>query len=197
MPCLGFVMAKELGEYGGIVSPVSGRSMISMCTTYELVVSKRGRASISENRTELTAQSRNCMFLSRRFRYILMSAVSGCRQRASLSPRARSHYCAWGSETCRRPILLLNTSNQSPQGNVLIDDNFTARLCDFGLVRVIHQDGAKTGTTTATAHHGTVRYLAHELVNDPNPRPPSTASDVHALGCIGLEVSLSLTVYNN
>jgi hypothetical protein len=46
--------------------------------------------------------------------------------------------------------------------------------------------------TTATAHHGTVRYLAYELVKD--ERPPSTASDVHALGCIGFEVGLSLVI---
>jgi serine/threonine protein kinase len=76
----------------------------------------------------------------------------------------------------------------------MIDDKFTARLCDFGLDRVIRQDGGKTLSTTATAHHGTIRYLAHELVKD--PRPPSTASDIHALGCIGLEVRPSLIEYN-
>jgi serine/threonine protein kinase len=42
--------------------------------------------------------------------------------------------------------------------------------------------------TTTTAHTGTARYLAYELIaSDEEPRP-TTASDVHALGCVGMEV---------
>jgi hypothetical protein len=45
--------------------------------------------------------------------------------------------------------------------------------------------------TTEVAFHGTVRYLAYELVM--YERLPSTASDVHALGCVGREVRASPT----
>jgi serine/threonine protein kinase len=68
----------------------------------------------------------------------------------------------------------------------LIDEALNAKICDFGLVRLIQGNGSPTGLTT-TSHTGTARYLAYELVE--YGEMPTTASDVHALGCIGLEVS--------
>jgi hypothetical protein len=52
--------------------------------------------------------------------------------------------------------------------------------------------------TTTSPHTGTDRYLAYELL-EAEAVPPTTASDIHALGCIGLEVRpikqcLSLTI---
>jgi hypothetical protein len=44
--------------------------------------------------------------------------------------------------------------------------------------------------TTTTAHAGTVRYLAYELAVAGDDACPTTASDIHAVGCIGLEVSI-------
>ncbi|KAG8812646.1 hypothetical protein FRC17_001921 [Serendipita sp. 399] len=69
--------------------------------------------------------------------------------------------------------------------NILIDDDGSARLCDFGLARLMQEHD--TGMTTTTAHTGTVRYLAQELVVADNAKP-TTETDCHALGCIGLEV---------
>ena len=48
--------------------------------------------------------------------------------------------------------------------------------------------------TTTTAHAGTARYLAYELVESLGlgDNLPTTASDVHALACIGMEVSTRL-----
>ncbi|KAG8766213.1 hypothetical protein FRC16_007745 [Serendipita sp. 398] len=69
--------------------------------------------------------------------------------------------------------------------NILIDDDGVARLCDFGLVRLIQE--TPSGMTTTTAHTGTVRYLAQELVISDDPKP-TTETDCHALGCIALEV---------
>jgi hypothetical protein len=43
--------------------------------------------------------------------------------------------------------------------------------------------------TTTTAHTGTVRYLAYELAVAGDDACPTTASDIYAVGCIGLEVS--------
>jgi serine/threonine protein kinase len=42
--------------------------------------------------------------------------------------------------------------------------------------------------TTTTEHTGTERYLAPELVMADDGGRPTIASDVYALGCIGLEV---------
>jgi serine/threonine protein kinase len=42
--------------------------------------------------------------------------------------------------------------------------------------------------TTTTAHTGTERYLAPELVNGDDLEYPTPASDIYALGCLGLEV---------
>jgi serine/threonine protein kinase len=49
--------------------------------------------------------------------------------------------------------------------------------------------------TTTSPHTGTPRYLAPELLSDP-PAMPSKASDVWALGCIGLEVRLFRSPYD-
>jgi serine/threonine protein kinase len=69
----------------------------------------------------------------------------------------------------------------------LIDDYGHARICDFGLVRILSNE--KTGMTTTSEHTGTTRYLAYELVAPGQPIT-TTASDVHAIGCIGLDASL-------
>jgi serine/threonine protein kinase len=70
--------------------------------------------------------------------------------------------------------------------NVLVHDTGHARICDFGLVRILSDDAVRLNTTTK--HTGTARYLAYELVVDEKPLP-TEASDVHAIGCIGLDVS--------
>lgn len=43
--------------------------------------------------------------------------------------------------------------------------------------------------TTTSEHTGTSRYLAPELIASEHSVHPTTASDVYALGCLGLEVS--------
>lgn len=77
--------------------------------------------------------------------------------------------------------------------NILIDDNLCARICDFGLVRLILERG-NTGLTTTTAHTGTDRYKSRELIKNRRAKPTVT-SDIHALGCIGLEFVLSTIPY--
>jgi eukaryotic-like serine/threonine-protein kinase len=67
----------------------------------------------------------------------------------------------------------------------MIDDKGNARICDFGLTRILWEGNAeKTPTTTYT---GTPRYLAYELVKTERPTP-TPASDIYALGCVGLDV---------
>ncbi|KIM23626.1 hypothetical protein M408DRAFT_77286, partial [Serendipita vermifera MAFF 305830] len=71
-------------------------------------------------------------------------------------------------------------------GNVLINDAGEAQICDFGLVKIFSEQGS-TGMTTTTAHTGTERYLAYELVTGDESNP-TMASDIYAVGCIGLEL---------
>jgi serine/threonine protein kinase len=67
----------------------------------------------------------------------------------------------------------------------MIDDQGAARICDFGLVRILSDENSgKMATTTYT---GTPRYLAYELVAAERPIQ-TLESDIHALGCIGLDV---------
>jgi len=73
------------------------------------------------------------------------------------------------------------------QRNILIDHDGHAQICDFGLVRIFLDEGS-SGMTTTTHHTGTVRYLAYELVLAGEDAMPTTASDIYAVGCIGLEV---------
>lgn len=74
----------------------------------------------------------------------------------------------------------------------MIDETGRPRLCDFGLARIFLEEES-TGLTTISEHTGTTRYLAPELVAGENSVHPTTASDVYALGCLGLEVSTSTT----
>ncbi|PVG01090.1 kinase-like protein [Serendipita vermifera] len=76
--------------------------------------------------------------------------------------------------------------------NVLISGDGVALICDFGLVRLLQED-MPTGTTTSTGHTGTTRYLAYELVTTIDNPTPTTASDIYALGCLGMEVSVQIT----
>ena len=68
----------------------------------------------------------------------------------------------------------------------MIDDSGKAQLCDFGLVKIL-ADG-NSGMTTTSPYGGTERYLARELLVGGEEVSPTTASDIYAVGCIGLEV---------
>jgi serine/threonine protein kinase len=67
----------------------------------------------------------------------------------------------------------------------MIDDQGNARICDFGLTRIFSEDN--TGKTVTTTYTGTPRYLAYELVKTEQPFP-TAATDMYALGCVGLDV---------
>ncbi|KIM21777.1 hypothetical protein M408DRAFT_301122 [Serendipita vermifera MAFF 305830] len=80
-------------------------------------------------------------------------------------------------------------------GNVLINDAGNAQICDFGLVKIFLEQGS-TGMTTTTAHTGTERYLAYELIMGEESNP-TMASDIYAVGCIGLELLFLEVPYSN
>lgn len=76
---------------------------------------------------------------------------------------------------------------------MLIDDNLIPQICDFGLVSIFLDEGS-SGMTTSSPHTGTDRYLAYELVVDDEQVRPTMASDIFALGGIGLEVCMILSL---
>ncbi|KIM30184.1 hypothetical protein M408DRAFT_22227 [Serendipita vermifera MAFF 305830] len=78
----------------------------------------------------------------------------------------------------------------------LIDESGSAQICDFGLSRIFLEEGG-TGMTTTSVHTGTERYLARELVVGGDEARPTTASDVYAMGCIGLEFIFLQIPYSN
>ena len=51
--------------------------------------------------------------------------------------------------------------------------------------------------TTTSEHTGTTRYLAPELVSSEENVPPTTESDVYALGCLGLEVGHAVAIFSS
>ncbi|PVF97278.1 kinase-like protein [Serendipita vermifera] len=71
-------------------------------------------------------------------------------------------------------------------GNVLINDQGVAKICDFGLVHILMEEGMHSGMTTTSAHRGTERYLPYELVTTQDVRQLTEASDVYSMGCVGL-----------
>ncbi|PVF95332.1 kinase-like protein, partial [Serendipita vermifera] len=68
--------------------------------------------------------------------------------------------------------------------NVLISGG-KAKVCDFGLLKLLAEE--TMGMTTTSAHIGTMRYLARELVIADDQPNTTSHTDVHALGCLGLE----------
>jgi serine/threonine protein kinase len=76
------------------------------------------------------------------------------------------------------------------KGNILIDDQGVARICDFGQARIFMEEGDHSGMTTTSLHRGTERYLPHELVTSDDANQLTKASDVYSMGCVGLFVCL-------
>ena len=72
----------------------------------------------------------------------------------------------------------------SAQANVLIGQDGSAKLCDFGLAKALDDP---TGLTSTTSIRGSPRYMGPELLED--NATVSTHSDVWAWACIAGEVS--------
>lgn len=66
-------------------------------------------------------------------------------------------------------------------GNVLLDASGRARLCDFGLARVL-----RGGRRFARSTVGTPQYMSPEVVDE---EPYGPAADVWSLGCLAYELA--------
>lgn len=84
------------------------------------------------------------------------------------------------------------------QANILIDDDGTARLTDFGLSTTPEFEGTSYNSST---FGGAIRWLAPELLTDSSKRrlqveALSPASDVYYLGAVILQVSKEFTSWD-
>jgi serine/threonine protein kinase len=59
------------------------------------------------------------------------------------------------------------------------------KLLDFGIAKILDDDGSATKLTAANAVVGTPRYIAPELLLDD---PPTPASDIYSLGLVAYEL---------
>lgn len=71
--------------------------------------------------------------------------------------------------------------------NVVVQNNLEAALCDFGISKLILDEGEHSGFTTWDACSGTAGYQPKEILIE---CPPTTAADVYAFGGLTLAVSL-------
>ena len=62
------------------------------------------------------------------------------------------------------------------------------KLLDFGIAKILDDDGSATKLTAANAVVGTPRYIAPELLLD---EPPTPASDIYSLGLVAYELLLA------
>ncbi|KZW01248.1 kinase-like protein [Exidia glandulosa HHB12029] len=69
--------------------------------------------------------------------------------------------------------------------NVLISDDHSVRLTDFGFSKLLVDSETKSVSEHSTLS-GTCRWMAPEIVDDTSPH--SKASDIWACGCLVLEV---------
>ncbi|KAK9749146.1 hypothetical protein RND81_02G105200 [Saponaria officinalis] len=65
--------------------------------------------------------------------------------------------------------------------NVILDDNKNAKLCDFGLAKLLNKDQSSTWTVVA----GTLRYMSPEAIKN---QRISDKVDVYSFGIVVLEV---------
>ncbi|KAJ6556142.1 kinase-like domain-containing protein, partial [Mycena capillaripes] len=77
-------------------------------------------------------------------------------------------------------------------GNILVDDNGSACLADFGLAGFIDSDTSVKSSTRS----GTPRWMAPELLLPPPGQPfkRTPASDMWAFGCVCCEVRRDFSV---
>ncbi|KAK7308836.1 hypothetical protein RJT34_05106 [Clitoria ternatea] len=80
-------------------------------------------------------------------------------------------------EECDQPIIHCDIKPQ----NVLLDSNYTAKIADFGLAKLLMKDK----TRTCTNARGTMGYMAPEWLKN---APVTTKVDVYSFGVMLLEI---------
>ncbi|KZV81568.1 kinase-like protein, partial [Exidia glandulosa HHB12029] len=70
--------------------------------------------------------------------------------------------------------------------NILVADDGTARLCDFGFAKVLAE--VSSSLTSQSTLKGTLRWMAPELIDEEDARH-TVWSDIWAFGCVLYEVT--------
>jgi hypothetical protein len=83
-------------------------------------------------------------------------------------------------EECKTQIIHCDIKPQ----NVLIDDNFKAKISDFGLSKLLYNDATRTHTRA----RGTMGYMAPEWLRN---APITTMVDVYSFGVMLLEICIA------
>lgn len=86
------------------------------------------------------------------------------------------------SQTPRHSI---RPQTDNAKSNILIDNNRSARIADFGLTSLLPHPSISI-SITAPALGGTLPWMAPELLDGTSP--PSSESDIYALGMVIYEV---------
>ncbi|KAG8943240.1 hypothetical protein FRC03_002579 [Tulasnella sp. 419] len=82
-------------------------------------------------------------------------------------------------------------------GNVLVDMEDHACLCDFGMSTFCNKMEDPTTLVTDIHLRGTPRFTAPELLNSPTTTPNTTMSDIWSFGCLAIQIMLDVLPYQH
>ncbi|KAG8937203.1 hypothetical protein FRC02_003878 [Tulasnella sp. 418] len=98
----------------------------------------------------------------------------------------------WYDHGDLQKYILNNPEANRPQlGNILVNEQGKACLCDFGAARVLN--GVSGLTTSGQNAKATRRFMSPERLTEEGP--PTIASDVWAFGCVVIEVMANRLPY--
>ncbi|XP_059168051.1 uncharacterized protein LOC131950038 isoform X2 [Physella acuta] len=75
--------------------------------------------------------------------------------------------------------------------NILLKDETSVKLTDFGLSKVIHS------ATNARSVHGTYYWMAPEIVSADEKNPYDVRADIWSVGCTVVEMATTVPPYND
>ncbi|CAI0466011.1 unnamed protein product [Linum tenue] len=109
--------------------------------------------------------------------HLFGNAKPGWEQRAEIA-MGIARGLVYLHEECETQIIHCDIKPQ----NVLLDDNYTAKIADFGLAKLLMKDQ----TRTSTMARGTMGYMAPEWLKN---APVTVKVDVYSFGVVLLEIA--------
>ncbi|TDC85126.1 serine/threonine-protein kinase [Actinomadura sp. 7K507] len=129
--------------------------------------------------------------------YLVMQYIEGRNLRSYIDP-ADPLPIAWAAATGAQIATVLSHAHAIPvvhrdlkPDNVLVTDDGTVKVLDFGIAAILRRDITKITVTGSPM--GTSRYMSPEQVNAAQVTPQS---DLYALGCVLHELLSGTPVFN-